>query len=66
MKTESGIAVSFVYHHKIESRINFEKAFYYFGITFYFTGFVSFLSLSLSYSLSNFRLCSFIPAQHLH
>lgn len=37
---------------KIESRVNFEKAFYYFGITFYFTGFVTVLSLSFYPSFS--------------
>lgn len=61
MKTESAIAFLFHVPYKIESRARwlseFEKAFYYFGITFYFAGFVSFLSLSWSLSL---YLCLFI------
>lgn len=37
---------------KIESHVNFEKAFYYFGIAFHFTGFVTVLSLSFALLLS--------------
>lgn len=51
---------------KIESRVNFEKAFYYFGITFYFTGFVTVLSLSCSLSLHLYVLIFVSPAFSRH